>query len=166
MAPSPRRLPGELIFTLLLAVGSLFLLWQAYGISKFESLTSAGAFPMVTTVVMVLAALKVFWKTRRTPAAEPLPGDSPGQQFVRALTPLALVTFTAAIVVYMLLLELLGFVVSSYLFLLCSMALLGSRRWVLNAVVAAVCLGAVYVVFQTIFSVVLPKGTWIAGWLQ
>jgi putative tricarboxylic transport membrane protein len=52
-----RRLPGELTFALLLIGLSLFLLWQAYGISGFESLTSAGAFPMVAAAVMLVTAV-------------------------------------------------------------------------------------------------------------
>jgi putative tricarboxylic transport membrane protein len=58
----------------------------------------------------------------------------------------------------MLTLEWLGFVVSSYLFLAVTMRLLGSTRWRTNLLVSALVLGAVYLVFQTAFSVVLPAG--------
>lgn len=156
--PTP-RLPGERIFTLLLAAGSLFMLWQAWGISKFESITSAGVFPMIATLTMLVTALMVVLRTWRA-AAEPADGTL-AQRFVRRLVPPVLVSFTLAIAVYMVLLEPLGFVVASYLFLVVSMALLGSRRWGLNLVVSALSLGAIYLVFQTAFSVVLPKGTWI-----
>jgi len=65
----------------------------------------------------------------------------------------------------MLALEWTGFVLSSYVFLVVSMWLLGSRRLVLNLVVSALSLAAIYVVFQTVFSVVLPKGTLFRGLL-
>jgi hypothetical protein len=56
MADKKTRLPGELTFTVLLLLGSLFLLYQAYGISGFESITSAGMFPMLSALVMAFTA--------------------------------------------------------------------------------------------------------------
>jgi putative tricarboxylic transport membrane protein len=37
---------------------------------------------------------------------------------------------------------------------------------VLNLVVSALSLAAIYLVFQTVFSVVLPKGSLIQGWFS
>lgn len=158
-----RRLAGEIAFTLLLVVFSLFMLWTAYGISGFESLTSAGAFPMVATGVMVLTGLASVVHALREQPSERQAGESLARQFVRQLTPPVWVTFTLAIAVYMLLLERLGFVIASYLFLVVSMNLLGSRRIVLNLAVSALCLAAIYAIFQTVFSVVLPRGSWLQG---
>jgi len=164
---TPRRRPaGEIVFTVLLVAVSLFMLWTAYGISGFSSLTSAGAFPMVATGVMVLTGIaNVVHALREQPTAAK-PGESLVGKFVREVTPGVLIAFTAAIVVYMLLLDRLGFLISSYLFLVASMGLLGSRRIVLNLAVSAVCLAVIYAIFQTIFSVVLPKGTWLQGVLS
>lgn len=160
-----RRLAGELVFMALLLAFSLFMLWQAYGISGFDSITSAGVFPMLATLTMVVCAVVFLRQTARAPRTAAEPGESLARQFGRQLTPVVVVTFTAAIAVYMALLEPLGFVLASYLFLVVSMRLLGSRRWPLNLVVAALCLAAIYAVFQTAFSVVLPKGTLLQGWL-
>lgn len=161
-----RRLPGELTFSLLLIVFSLFLLWQAYAISGFESLTSAGAFPMVAVGVMLItAALSL----RDTTKSKPLPGnegESLPQQFVRQIAPGMLVMFVIAIAAYMVALETAGFILSSYLFLLVSMWILGSRKLFLNVWVSALVLAAVYLIFQTIFSVVLPTGTIFQGLLK
>lgn len=163
MHTSRRRLPGELVFSMLLIVFSLFMLWQAYSISKFESFTSAGAFPMFAAAVMLLSGLIAAGETVKL---TPLPGDageSAWRQFVRQITPGMLVQFVLAIAAYMFLLERLGFVLSSYLFLVVSMRLLGSRKWVLNIWVSALSLALVYLVFKTIFSVVLPSGTLLQG---
>jgi putative tricarboxylic transport membrane protein len=86
-------------------------------------------------------------------------------QFVRKLAPVTLVLFTLLIVAYMLLLEVLGFVVSSYLFLLLSMQVLGSKRLMLNVLVSAMVLAAIFIVFQTAFSVVLPAGSLLGSYL-
>lgn len=163
MQPPRRRRVGELSFVLLLVVFSLFMLWQAYSISKFESITSAGAFPMFATAVMVITGLLIAGQTAR---AQPLPGpdcESQWQQFLREITPGVLVGFTVSIAVYMALLDVLGFLIASYLFLVVSMWILGSRRIVLNFVVSVLSLAAIYIIFQTVFSVVLPAGRVLKG---
>ena len=157
------RLPGETAFTVLLLIFSAFMLWTAYGISGFESLTSAGSFPMVATGVMVITGVVNVVHTLREKPSPPLEGESLPRQFMRQLTPSVLIGFTLAIVAYMLALEWAGFLLSSYVFLVVSMWLLGSRRFVLNLVVSALSLAAIYVVFQTAFSVVLPSGKWLQG---
>lgn len=158
-----RRVPGELVFSLLLIGFSLFMLWQAYSISKFESFTSAGAFPMFAAAVMLLAGLIAAGETVKLTPLPGAEGESAWRQFVRQITPGTLVQFVLAISAYMWLLERAGFVLASYVFLVVSMRLLGSRKLVLNLWVSALSLAAVYAIFQTIFAVVLPSGTWLAG---
>jgi putative tricarboxylic transport membrane protein len=160
-----RRLAGEIVFTGLLIAFSAFMLWTAYGISGFASLTSAGAFPMVATLVMLVSAGIALRGTAALPRLPADPGESLAAQFRRQLVPAVVVWFTLAILLYMLALESLGFVLASYLFLVASMRLLGSRRWGLNLLVSAACLAAIYVIFQTVFSVVLPRGALLKGLL-
>ena len=163
MHASRRRLPGELVFSILLIAFSLFMLWQAYSISKFESTTSAGAFPMFAAAVMLISGLIAAGETVRMKPAPGQQGESVWRQFVRQVTPGVLVQFVLAITAYMLLLERAGFLLSSYAFLVVSMWLLGSRKLVLNLWVSALSLAVVYAIFQTVFSVVLPSGSWLAG---
>ncbi len=59
---------------------------------------------------------------------------------------------------YVVLLEQIGFLLVSFLFLLASMFVLGSYRWVMNLVVSVGVLGVIYIVFEELFSVVLPAG--------
>lgn len=166
MHTSRRRLPGELVFSILLIAFSLFMLWQAYTISQFTSITSAGAFPMFVAVVMLLSGLKAASETVKLTPAPGAEGESVWQQFVRQVTPGMLVQFVIAIAAYMFSLERAGFVLSSYVFLVVSMWLLGSRKWVLNIWVSALSLAVVYVIFQTIFAVVLPSGTLLQGLIK
>lgn len=166
MSETPRRQPGELVFTLALLAGSVFLLWQAFGISRFDSITSAGVFPMAAAAVMAISSVVVLVRALRQRPAEPEHGESMARLFARRMMPRVLLGFVLAITAYMLLLQPLGFLLASYLFLVVSMGLLGSRRWGLNLLVSALSLGAIYLVFETVFSVVLPKGSWLAGWLR
>jgi putative tricarboxylic transport membrane protein len=154
------RLAGELTFILMLLAGSLFLLWTAYGISQFSSITSAGMFPMVAAAVLVCCALRILYETGRAAPSPREPNESAAAQLRRQLLPQVLWMFVLSIAVYMFLFERLGFLISSYLYLVVSMRVLGSRRWLLNMCVAALVLGFIYIVFQTVFSVVLPVGTW------
>jgi len=162
MLEPKKRLPGELTFTCLLLLGSLYLLFQSYGISGFESITSAGMFPMLSALVMVVTSVLVLRQTLRAKLDRPS-GESLPQQFVRQISPAVWLGFTLAVFAFMLLLPRLGFVVSAYLFLLTSMRLLGSKRVWFNLMLSAGALALVYLIFQTAFSVVLPKGTWLAG---
>lgn len=158
--PEPARLPGELAFCALLLLLSLFLLWQAYGISGFESLTSAGTFPMLAAATLVVTGTVFCWQSLRRGPAD-FGGQGNWQAFAVQVTPPIWMGFTVAVCLYMLALPRLGFLGASFLFLLLSMRLLGSQRWLLNVGVSVAALAAIYGVFQTIFSVVLPKGSWL-----
>lgn len=157
MHTSHPRLPGELTFMVLAVAISAFMLWAAYGISQFESISSPGVFPMLCAALLLITGLMSLVKTAK--ARLQLEGETFFQHFVRKLAPLQLVLFTALIVAYALTLEILGFLLGSYLFLLLSMQVLGSKRFGLNLLVSAVVLAAIFVVFQTAFSVVLPVGS-------
>ncbi|MYZ51298.1 tripartite tricarboxylate transporter TctB family protein [Malikia spinosa] len=163
MHTSHPRLPGELTFMVLAVALSAFMLWAAYGISQFESISSPGVFPMLCAALLLITGLMSLVSTAK--ARLQLEGETFFQHFVRKLAPLQLVLFTALIVAYALTLEILGFLLGSYLFLLLSMQVLGSKRIGLNLLVSAVVLAAIFVVFQTAFSVVLPAGSLVGPYL-
>ncbi len=158
------RLPGEVSFMALIVAISSFMLWASYNISRFESVSSAGVFPMLCAAAMLATGLMSLRKSARSRLV--LEGDEGVfGQFVRKIAPPTLVLFTLLIVAYMLLLEVLGFVIASYLFLLLSMQVLGSKRLVLNVLVSALVLACIFVIFQTAFSVVLPAGSLLGPFL-
>ncbi len=153
-----QRLPGEIVFVLLLCAISLFLLWASYDVSGFKSLTSAGMFPMIASAVMVACMGVVLVQTLRSKAEPAEAGESSTGHFMRRVAPKVILLAAVVIAVYMALMEQLGFLVSSYLFLVVAMQVLGSKRIGLNLVVSALVLAAIYAVFQTAFSVILPEG--------
>ena len=159
MSQQTPRAPGELVFACLMLLLSAFLLWTAVGISGFKSYTSAGSYPMAAAATMLVCALIVAVRAARA-EDEPRPGaETVTGAFFRRIAPPVVLTTTAAIFVYMLTLEWLGFIVSSYLFLVVAMRLLGGKRLGLNLLVSGLALAVIYVVFDTAFSVVLPTGT-------
>ncbi len=163
MHTSHARLPGELTFMVLSVALSSFMLWASYSISKFESVSSAGAFPMVCAAALLITGLMSLVKSAR--GKLDTEGATVVQHFVRKIAPTQLVAFTALITVYALTLEIVGFIVGSYAFLLLSMQVLGSKRIGLNLAVSALVLAAIFIVFQTAFSVILPSGSLVGPYL-
>ena len=72
------------------------------------------------------------------------------------LMPLRIILFTALIVVYMLILQPLGFLVSTLLFLIAGFIFLGGAGPVKSIIIALVSVGAIYGVFHYLFQVILP----------
>jgi len=153
-----RRLPGELAFVLILLLFALTALWQAWRISGMSGWSTPGALPTLAALVMLLSGIKIAINTLRMPPPEVEPGRSLARDFLHQITPASIVLFTVLIVAYMFALEPLGFVVSSFLFLVLAMFALGERRILRTIAVSAISLACIYAVFQTAFSVVLPEG--------
>jgi hypothetical protein len=152
MSQSRSRQPGERAFSLVLLALSLFLLHQAYSISGFSSVSSPGVFPMVAAGVMVLSLAVVLVRERREAAPS---------GFLRRVTPPILLGTVALIVALMLALEPLGFVIATGGFLFAAILFLQHGRPLRAAVIAAVAVAAIYVIFRLGFQVVLPEATWL-----
>ncbi|MDP3339571.1 tripartite tricarboxylate transporter TctB family protein [Frigidibacter sp.] len=139
------------MFTILMALGSLFLLWSAYGISGFEALSAPGAIPMVTAATMLICALMILRDTlRRSPVTS--------EKLERDILPLPVVVTIAMITAYALLLKPLGFVPTSFVFLAVMIRYLARctlpRALLLSVVIVAV----IYLVFRLVFTVLMPAG--------
>ena len=146
----PRR-PGELVFNLALLLGSLFLLWSAYGISGFEALSAPGAVPMVTTATMLVCAVMIVWDTwRKSPVT--------GEKLERDILPLSVIVTILAIAAYALLVKPLGFVPTSVLFLTGMIRFLSRCSLLRSAVLALVIVAGIYLVFRIVFTVLMPPG--------
>jgi hypothetical protein len=162
--PTARR-PGELVFTLILLVGSLFLLWQAYGISGFAGLSSAGAFPMAMSAIMAVSLVVILATVLRRPAPAAVP-----ERLRKDILPATVVVFCGLILVYSLALDWLGFIPSSFLFLLASITFLQGGRFKRALGLSLLSIICVYVVFRLVFQVVLPEGLIperaIIAWIQ
>lgn len=158
MHTSHPRLAGELTFMTLMVLVSVFLLWTSYEISSFDSLAAPGSFPMVCAFAMLVTGLINVVKTARGKLVLE-DGETWMQQFGRKVTPVQLIAFSALILLYMLGMEYIGFLLASYIFLAASMYLLGSRRVMLNLLISLLVLVAIFIVFRTAFSVVLPAGS-------
>lgn len=156
----PRR-AGELIFAVALLGFSLAAFWQAYGISGFSGLSTAGVFPMLASGAMVLSALCILWHTAAAPR---ISGRGPAwRRFFTEVLPWRHVATITLILLYLLATPWLGFLVSSGLFLFVAIAYLWRRNLLISLLLSAVCLAAIYLIFRVVFQVVLPQGILLQG---
>lgn len=152
-APRPQetRKPGELVFAVFLAVTSLGLLFSAYGIAGFTALSSAGAIPMATTLVMVITSVLVLIRTARAAS------DRAGS-FVRDVVPARIAVIAVMLVVYAFALKPLGFLPVSAVFLSVAIKYLGRRSWVFSVGTGLLSLIGIWLVFRIVFTVLMPTG--------
>lgn len=147
---------GEGVFTWFLLLISLFVLITAYTISGFSSISSPGTFPMVSGSVMVLTIIILLVGNRK---AEKPEVETVKEELRRAganiFTPVFLI-YTVVIIAYMVLIQPLHFLPSSFAFLLISMIYLKGSTPLKSAVISVVTLAVVYFLFHFLFRVVLP----------
>lgn len=151
MSSLTTRYPGERLFTFALMLFSIFLFWRAYLISGFSELSSPGAIPMGASAVMVFATSIAFAQSFKQPLAE-------GVRFFHHGFPIVVGAMMAFIVLYAVMLEQLGFLSTSLLFLVISLRTLSQFSMLSILGLSTLCLMAIYIVFRLIFQIVLPEG--------
>lgn len=151
MHDKTHRSAGELAFNALLFIVSLVLLWSAYGISGFESLSSPGALPMAVALAMVVSSGLILLDGYRH-------AERDRTRFLQDILPPVVIVMMLFITGYALLLVPLGFLPTSLLFLVVSIVYLRRGGIVFALTVSAGSLIAIYVVFRLIFTVLMPSG--------
>jgi len=153
MVESTQKQPGETVFGYLMLLLSTFLFWQAYQISGFEALSSPGAFPLAAAGIMVISSCIVVVKNaRRQSPAHLVQGF-----FTRILPPLVAIMI-ALILIYAVVLDSLGFIPSTFVFLLLAIHLLHHRSIISSLVITTGSLILIYVIFRLVFQIILPEG--------
>ncbi len=147
---------GENVFSWLLLLFSLFVLVQAYLISGFSSISSAGTFPMGASAVMVIAM--VFILLNNLTLKRIVTGGIKNElrQAVTIVLPNVFLIYSIIVLVYIILIEPLHFLPSSFVFLLVSMIYLKGGNVLKSLIISTITLGFIYVIFQYFFRVVLP----------
>ncbi|MDD1510493.1 tripartite tricarboxylate transporter TctB family protein [Pseudomonas sp. CNPSo 3701] len=155
MSTSKKVPVGERSFCILLVIFSLFVLYQAYLIAGFSSVSSPGAFPLGVGTVLLISALRVLWELRGRPTA----GQgwaAAAKAFSQAHFPLHIVVFTLLSVAYLAAIQWASFYISTFVFLMLAIVYL-RRGKVLSALLASgISLVAIYLLFTMAFSVYLP----------
>ena len=135
---------------------SLFVLFLAYRISGFSSISSPGTVPMGAASVMVLSMISVLVENRKMKKPDVAgPADELRRAAKEVLSEVFLV-YTAVIIVYTILIGPVHFLPSSFMFLFVSMIYLKGSTFFKSLIISAVSLGGIYFIFQYVFRVVLP----------
>lgn len=146
-----KRSAGELAFNFLMFLVSLFLMWKAFMISGFSSLSSPGALPMAVALTMAISSglilLNNFRHTLRDETT-----------FVGDIVPPVVILMMLAITGYALLLVPLGFLPTSLLFLVLSILFLRRGGLVFALLVSLCSLVCIYIIFRMVFEVLMPPG--------
>lgn len=146
-----KRKPGELAFAAFLTLASLFLLYDAYGISGFQALSAPGAIPMAATFAMAISAGIVLVRTARS---EP---DRSGS-FARQILPARILVVGLLLIAYAFALQPVGFLPTSAVFLVLTIKYLSKRSWVFSIGVSLFSLVLIYLIFRIVFTVLMPAG--------
>jgi hypothetical protein len=146
----------ELLFNLVLAAGIggyLVLSIQLPGTDNPSDVLGAGGFPIAIGVLglIVIAAITVRVARTKTPVHVPLfePGSVDGR---------SLMVNVALLLGYVALLEVLGFAISTFAYLLAAGWTIGYRKPGMLFLFALLVAGLLTVVFGTVFAVPLPRG--------
>lgn len=152
MDATPRK-PGETGFNILLLLGSVFLFYQAYKIAGFSALSSPGAIPMAASAIMVISACIIVMKDFARPKAV-----GGVKAFFAQILPFTIAVMCGFIILFAVVLQKVGFVLTGLVFLWVSIWFLQKRGPLPAAMIALLCVVVIYVLFRLIFQVILPEG--------
>jgi putative tricarboxylic transport membrane protein len=152
------RAPGETLFALSMLMGAAVLLHQAWSIAGFSSFSSAGVFPMLAAGTMVASGIAVAVQTARKTCADE---GSALRNFAFDVVGPKVLFIGALITAYLFLLEPLGFVTSSALFLSVAICGLHRRNYAGMIALSLATVAVIYLLFRYVFIVILPQGVLI-----
>jgi len=147
---------GENVFGWLMVALSLFVLVQAFLISRFTSISSPGTFPMIASAVMVGATALILFNNRKLKKRNTDDFKDELRLAVKRVLPTVFLVYMIIIIGYIILIKPLHFLPSSFLFLLISMIYLKGGRVLKSLIISVITLGSIYIMFQYFFRVVLP----------
>lgn len=145
--------PGERIFIWLLLAFGVFVLATALMIPNLENLSSSGVFPIFIGSILILTMARVLWRNRRRYAALTVREEC-GLVPAFAL-PVTVIGYAFILLLYILTTAPLHFLPSSFAFLVISFIFLKGASPVRSVVIGMGTLASIYVLFQTIFKVIL-----------
>jgi putative tricarboxylic transport membrane protein len=148
----PQR-PGERLFLWLLLACGIFVLITALMIPNLENLSSSGVFPIFIGSILILTIARVLWSNRRPYASRTLREEC--RQVPAFVLPVTVIGYAGILLLYILTTAQLHFLPSSFAFLVISFIFLRGASPVRSVLIGVGTLAGIYVLFQTIFKVIL-----------
>ena len=147
---------GENAFGWLMMALSLFVLTMAYRISGFSAISSPGAFPMAAGAVMVISIGLVLVGNRKREKPDAATFADEMRVAARNVFPKIFLSYTGILIGYMIIIQPLHFLPSSFIFMVVSMLVLRGSGFVKALLISAGTLACIYVIFQFFFRVIMP----------
>lgn len=150
---------GELGF--IAALGMFGLIGLAASIKLFvtaPTLNGEGTVPLITSAILLAMVALMVWEVRTCPGGfeKGLALGEKARQLLQYLFPGMVGVIILYCLAYAVLLNILGFVLSTLVFLVASMVTLNREHKLRSFVISAVTLACIIVLFQFIFQVQLP----------
>lgn len=147
--------PGEKIFSILLVLFSGFLFFESYKISQFKSLVTSGAMPMFASTLMFVSSIFILINTFSKDKT--LKQNS--FQVIKYLFPLRFILFVLLVFLYTFVIQYLGFLLASGIFLFISVWSLWEKGALPAILISLSSIASIYLLFRIVFKVILPIGT-------
>lgn len=153
MAEQTQQRPGERLFLWLLLAFGIFVLVTALMIPNLENLSSSGAFPIFIGSILIATTVRVLWQNRKRYAALTLREEC--RRVPAFALPVTVIGYALILFLYILTTAPLHFLPSSFGFLVVSFIFLKGASPLRSMIIGAGTLAGIYVLFQTIFKVIL-----------
>lgn len=147
--------PGEGWFDGIILIASLVVLVLAYRISGF-SISAAGTFPMASSAVMVGSMLMVLWGNRSKATGGYGSSFNELRQALKTVFTKDFIVFVVLSTLYILSIESLHFVPTSFVFIAVSIIYLKGSSPLKAFLISSITLTFIYLIFLYFFKVLLP----------
>lgn len=149
-----KSLPGELGFSIIFVAFSIFIVISAFQISGTEiTLSSPGAFPVFVSIIMLIMSILVW---REVKGFSPKGVSDKFKQAINMLFKRDVSGMMILVIIYAIALSLVGFKITTLLFLWASMMFLKAGSWKKNLIISFLTVVVIIVLFSFVFKVILP----------
>lgn len=148
---------GERGLSFILILFSIFAIYESYKISGTK-LTSAspGAFPLFISIMLLIFSIWIWGEKCKLSLSSKLKLGDRIKALGNLLFTKEISVVIILLIVYASVLELLGFTLSTFLFLWITISFLSSGKILRNLGVSVLSVSIILLIFKTIFKVILP----------
>ena len=145
---------ADRIAAIVLLLFSEFVVFEASKMTLFDEFAPGyGFFPFWLGILMALLSVLLFVDASRRPAAKDEPAPFPSRPAL-----ISVVIILASLGVYAFLMEVAGYILDTFLLVLLLLGVVEKEKWQTTLIVAVLITGILYLIFQVLLGVNLPKG--------
>lgn len=148
---------GEIGLSTILILFSSFAIYESYRISEVDlTISSPGAFPMFISILLLIFSIWIFVEDYRSNRQKKQRILDKISSIGRLILPKKIFQTIIFLAIYALVLDKIGFVISTLMFLWISISFLAKENFLKNLGISILIVVSIVLIFNTIFNVVLP----------